>query len=52
MKTGTTGTKSPVVLVVYGENKTSEPIRLGKGGDLFTTGAENDFKVRLLYQSH
>lgn len=46
MKTGTSGTKSSVVLVVYGENKISEPVKLGKGGELFTSGAENDFKVR------
>ncbi|XP_071837899.1 uncharacterized protein [Apostichopus japonicus] len=47
VKTGTSGTKSSVVLVVYGENKTSEPVKLGKGGELFTSGAENDFKVNL-----
>lgn len=46
VKTGTSGTKSSVSLVVYGENKTSEVINLGKGGQLFTSGAENDFKVR------
>ena len=45
VKTGQVGTKSRVVLVAYGDMGVSQPLTLGKGGDLFKAGEENEFQV-------